>query len=75
LNITDGAAEALSKLKEWKKASSEGEQLDAHSITATNRVMTIAMASPPRIARVTEANRFVARKAANAPPRSPGGKE
>jgi hypothetical protein len=75
LNITDGAAEALSKLKEWKKASSEDEQLgsplfseDAFSITARNRADDDrdGESLPPNRQTVTEANRFVARKAANA---------
>jgi hypothetical protein len=66
LNITDGAAEALSKLKEWNKASSGGKQLDSplfpediYSTIATNALHLNRQTA-------TEANRFVARKAANA---------
>jgi hypothetical protein len=75
LNITDGAAEALSKLKEWNKASSEGEQLDsplfpedAYSTIATNGTDDDDDCESLHLNHqaATEANRFVARKAANA---------
>lgn len=76
LNVTDGAAEALSKLKEWNKTSSEGEQLDsplfsedAYSTIVTNETDDDhdGESSLPRNRQtVMEANRFVARKAANA---------
>jgi hypothetical protein len=75
LNITDGAAEALSKLKEWNKPSREGEQLNsplfsegAYSTIATNRTEDDRDGESPHRNRqmATEANRFVARKAANA---------
>jgi hypothetical protein len=70
LNITDGAAEALSKLKEWNKASSEGEQLDsplfpedAYSTITTNGTDDSESLHLNHQA-ATEAHRFVARKAA-----------
>jgi hypothetical protein len=73
LNITDGAAEALSKLKEWNKVSSENGQLDsslfpedAYSTIATNGTDGDGESLHLNRQMATEANRFVARKAANA---------